>query len=78
MKKVVVTMMAAFLVSSAFAQISKGAWLVGATSSLGLNSYSFGIISAPIGAVIGSSNKTYNINGQQEQFDLFVKKLYKK
>ena len=38
----------------------------------------FGIIGAPIGAVIGSSNKTYNINDQQEQFDLFVKKLYKK
>ena len=40
MKKVIVTMMAAFLVSSAFAQISKGAWLVGASSSLGFNSYS--------------------------------------
>ena len=32
---------------------------------------------APIGAMVGTYGKTRSIKGQQQQFDLFVKKLYK-
>ena len=41
----------------------------------------FGVLGAAIGGAAGgaiaSKGKTYQINGQQEQFDLFLKKLYK-
>ena len=36
-----------------------------------------GIVSVPVGVAIGFSNKNYLINGKQEQFDLFIEKLYK-
>jgi len=35
------------------------------------------VICGPAGGIIGSKGKTYSINGQQGQFDLFVQKLYK-
>ena len=36
-----------------------------------------GVIGIPIGMILFSSGKTYTINGQQEKYDLFVRKLYK-
>jgi len=41
MKKVTMTLLTVFTVSAAIAQINKGAWLIGASSNVGFNSYSF-------------------------------------
>ena len=41
MKKIILPILAIFIMSVAFAQIEKKTWLIGATSSMGFNSYSF-------------------------------------
>jgi len=41
MKKIILCMLAVFILTSAAAQIEKKTWLVGASSSLGLNGYYF-------------------------------------
>ena len=59
MKRIILPLLAIFTMSAAVAQIEKKTWLIGATSSLGFNSYSFNS---------GSALSVFTINSKAGYF----------